>query len=182
VAYITPLSKKPIINAEETPLVAGTSGGKEYWPFGITENQAPNNATKLSFTEYKLNKLTDNKLTVELIASSSTRSDVYGPVKLKVYLDFNTSSSSIPAGTYTFTEGDEANTFTAGSVDLATQTFAGSRMGYYRSADLESMCHMWRIMSGSVIVNEDGSLVAEGQLDNGKNFKITYTLPTAVEE
>ena len=182
VAYITPLSKKPIINAEETPLVAGTSGGKEYWPFGITENQAPNNATKLSFTEYKLNKLTDNKLTVELIASSSTRSDVYGPVKLKVYLDFNTSSSSIPAGTYTITEGNEANAFTAGSVDLATQTFAGSRMGYYRSADLESMCHMWRIMSGSVIVNEDGSIVAEGQLDNGKNFKITYTLPTAVEE
>ena len=176
VTYITPLSKKPIINAEETPLVAGTSGGKEYWPFGITENQAPNNATKLSFTEYKLNKLADNKLTVELIASSSTRSDVYGPVKLKVYLDFNTNSSSIPAGTYTFTEGNEANTFTAGSVDLATQTFAGSRMGYYQSADLESMCHMWRIMSGSVIVNEDGSLVAEGQLYNGKNFKITYTL------
>jgi hypothetical protein len=103
-------------------------------------------------------------------------------VKLKVYLDFNTSSSSIPTGTYTFTEGDEANTFTAGSVDLARRTFAGSRMGYYRSADLESMCHMWRIMSGSVTVNEDGSLVAEGQLDNGKNFKITYTLPTAVEE
>ena len=45
------------------------------------------------------------------------------------------------------------------------------------------MCHIWRIMSGSVVVEKNGSFVASGKLDNGKNFKVTCTLPdTAVED
>jgi hypothetical protein len=175
VAYITPLSKKPIINAEETPLVAGTTGGAEYLPFGITESQAPTNATKLTFSNMELSKPSADKLVVKLTASNSTRSDYYGPLKMVVKLEFNTTNSVIPAGTYTIAEGNEANTFTAGTVDLATQTFAGSNMAYYLSTDLESRCHNWRIVSGSMTVSEDGNFVVEGKLDNGKNYKVTYT-------
>lgn len=175
VAYITPLSKKPIINAEETPLVAGTTGGAEYLPFGITESQAPTNATKLTFSNIELSKPSADKLVVKLTASNSTRSDYYGPLKMVVKLEFNTTNSVIPAGTYTIAEGNEANTFTAGTVDLATQTFAGSNMAYYLSTDLESRCHNWRIVSGSMTVSEDGNFVVEGKLDNGKNYKVTYT-------
>jgi hypothetical protein len=51
------------------------------------------------------------------------------------------------------------------------------------AADLEAMCHIWRIKSGSVVVEKKGSFVASGKLDNGKNFKITCTLAdTAVED
>ena len=89
----------------------------------------------------------------------------------------------IPAGIYTIAEGNEANTFSAGTVDLVSQTYAGSNMAYYLAADLESVCHIWRIKSGSVVVEKNGSFVASGQLDNGKNFKVTCTLPdTAVED
>ena len=185
VAYITPLAKKPIINAEETPLVAGTTGGTEYQPFGITENQAPTNASKLTFDALELNKVTDDKLAIELLASNSTRSDFYGPMKLAVYLEFNTPDNVLPVDTLEFAEGNELNTFSAGTVDLVTQTWNGSRMAYYLAADMESLCHIWRIKSGKLLVYEDGSFYSSGKLDNNKNFTITCTLPkddTAVED
>lgn len=183
VAYITPLNKKPIINAEETPLVAGTTGGAEYLPFAITESKEPTNASKLTFDAVELNKVGEDKLAVNLVASSSTRSDMYGPVKMVVYLEFNTTDSILPADSLLFADGNEMNTFTAGSVDLVEQSFAGSHLSYRLAADMESMCHIWRIKSGNVVVSKNGSFVAEGKLDNGKNFKVTCTLQdTAVED
>ncbi len=181
VAYITPLTKKPIINAEETPLVAGTTGGKEYLPFGITENTEPTNATKLSFDNLELSKPADDKLAVELVAANSTRSDYYGPVKLVVYLEFNTTESVLPTGTLEFADGNELNTFTTGTVDLVAQSFSGSHMAYYLASTMKDLCHIWRITSGTMTVEENGSFVVEGKLDNGKNYKVTCELPTAVD-
>lgn len=185
VAYITPLAKKPVINAEETPLVAGSTGGTEYQPFGITENKEPTNATKLSFDSLALNKIADDKLAVELVAKSTTRSDYYGPLKLSVYLEFNTPDTILPVDTLDFVEGNELNTFSAGTVNVVEQSFAGSHMAYYLAADMEQLCHIWRIKSGKLLVYEDGSFYASGKLDNSKNFTITCTLPkddTAVED
>jgi hypothetical protein len=185
VAYITPLNKKPVINAEETPLVAGTTGGAEYLPFGITETQAPTNANKLQFDSLALNKVADDKLAVELVAKSSTRSDVYGPLKLAVYLEFNTPDSILPTDTLDFVEGNELNTFSTGTVDIVGQSFAGSHLAYYLAADMETLCHIWRIKSGKFLLDQNGGFFSSGKLDNGKNFSITCTLPeknTAVED
>ena len=185
VAYITPLAKKPVINAEETPLVAGSTGGTEYQPFGITENKEPTNATKLSFDSLALNKIADDKLAVELVAKSTTRSDYYGPLKLSVYLEFNTPDTILPVDTLDFVDGNELNTFSTGTVDIVEQSFAGSHMAYYLAADMEQLCHIWRIKSGKLLVYEDGSFYASGKVDNSKNFSITCTLPkddTAVED
>ena len=185
VAYITPLAKKPIINAEETPLIAGSTGGTEYQPFGITENKEPTNASKLTFDTLELNKVADDKLAIELVAKSSTRSDFYGPLKLAIYLEFNTTDTILPIDTLDFVDGNELNTFSTGTVDIVKQSFAGSHMAYYLAADMESLCHIWRIKSGKLLVYEDGSFYASGKLDNSKNFTITCTLPkddTAVED
>lgn len=185
VAYITPLAKKPIINAEETPLVASSTGGTEYQPFGITENKEPTNASKLTFDTLELNKVADDKLAIELVAKSSTRSDFYGPLKLAIYLEFNTTDTILPIDTLDFVDGNELNTFSTGTVDIVKQSFAGSHMAYYLAADMESLCHIWRIKSGKLLVYEDGSFYASGKLDNSKNFTITCTLPkddTAVED
>ena len=181
VAYITPLAKKPIINAEETPLVAGTTGGTEYQPFGITENQAPTNASKLSFDALELNKVADDKLAVELVASSSTRSDFYGPLKLSIYLEFNTSGNVLPADTLEFVDGNEFNTFSVGTVNLKEQSFSGSHMAYYLAADMNQLCHIWRIKSGKLLVYPDGTFYSSGKLDNGKNFAITCTANLPVD-
>ena len=177
VAYITPLAKKPVINAEETPLVAGSTGGTEYKPFGITENKEPTNATKLKFDSLALNKVADDKLAIKLVATSSTRSDFYGPLKLVAYLEFNTTNTTIPTDTLDFAEGNQLNTFSAGTVDLVNQSFAGSHLAYYLAADMEQMCHIWRIKSGKLLVDQNGGFYTSGKLDNGKNFAITCTLP-----
>ena len=177
VAYITPTTKKPIINAEETPLVAGSTGGTQYQPFGITENKEPTNASKLKFDALELKKVADDKLAIELVATSSTRSDFYGPLKLVAYLEFNTTNTTIPTDTLDFVEGNQLNTFSAGTVDLVNQSFAGSHLAYYLAADMEQMCHIWRIKSGRFLMDANGGFLASGRLYNGKNFQITCTLP-----
>ena len=121
---------------------------------------------------------------LQLVASSTTRSDTYGPVKMVVDLEFNTSDTVVPIQTLEIKDGNELNTFTAGQVDLATQTFSGSQMAYYLAANMEQLCHRWRIRSGQVVMDENGGFVATGKICNGKNFTITCTLPnenTAVE-
>ena len=183
VAYITPLTKKPIINAEETPLVAGTTGGAEYQPFGITESKEPTNANKLKFDAVELSKPSDDKLEIKLVASSSTRSDMYGPLKMVVTLEFNTTDTVLPIDTLTFAAGNESGTFSTGTVDLIKQTFGGSRLEYYLAADMETLCHVWRIQSGNLLVYEDGGFYMSGKLANGKGVQITCTMPTtSVEE
>ena len=181
VAYITPLSKKPVINAEETPLVAGTTGGAEYLPFAITESKEPTNASKLDFDTLALSKPTDDKLAIELVASNTVRSDFYGPMKLVVYLEYNTPDAVLPTGTWQFADGNEQGTFTAGSVDIAKQTFYGSHMAYYKAADMEQLYHIWRIKTGTMTVEANGGFFVEGKLDNGKSYKITCNMPTAVD-
>ena len=181
VAYLTPLSKKPIINAEETPLVAGTTGGAEYQPFGITESKEPTNASKLKFDAVELSKPSDDKLEIKLVASSSTRSDMYGPMKMVVTLEFNTPDSIIPTDTLDYVVGNEINTFSAGTVDLVAQEFGGSRMQYYMSADMETLCHTWRIKSGKFLVDENGGFLTTGNLYNGKYFSITCTAPVPTD-
>ena len=102
---------------------------------------------------------------------------------MAIYLELNTTDSVIPAGTYHFAEGNEANTFSVGTVDIVAQTFAGSNLAYCLASDLESRCHIWRILRGTVEISDNGSFVAAGKLDNAKNFKITCTLAdTAVED
>ena len=179
VAYITPLNKKPVINAEQVPLVTGTTGGEEYLPYGITEIEAPTNVTKLAFTEKQLKKTSDNKLLLTFIASNSTRSEVYGPMKLITFVEINTTESTLKEGVYTIAEGNEMNTISAGTTDKAKASFGGSLFTYITSTSLETdtwqHCHYWRMQTGTMTVNTDGSVVLEGKLYNSKTFKATYT-------
>ena len=188
VAYITSLDKKPIINAEETPLVAGTTGGAEYKPFAITELKEPNNAGKLKFDSFTLSKPSEDKLELQLIASTTTRSesDTYSTVRMVATLEFNTNGNTIPTDTLDFVAGDKPNTFTAGHVDIVTHEFGGSRLEYIANESITTdnwiSLHIWRIMSGRFLMNKDGGFFTSGKLDNGKNFQITVTLPAASTE
>ena len=189
VAYITPLDKKPIINAEETPLVAGTTGGTEYVPFAITENKEPNNAGKLKFDSFTLSKPSEDKLELQLIASSTTRydiSDIYTAVRMVATLEFNTKGDIIPTDTLDYVAGDELNTFTAGHVDLVSHESGGSRLEYIADESITTdnwiSLHTWRIKSGRFLLDKNGGFFTSGKLDNNKNFQITVTLPAASTE
>ena len=83
--------------------------------------------------------------------------------------------------TLDFVEGNELNTFSTGTVDLVNQSFGGSHMAYYLAADMETLCHIWRIKSGKLLVYPDGTFYSSGKLCNGKNFQITCTANVPVE-
>jgi hypothetical protein len=186
VAYITPTSKKPIINAEEVPVVDGTDGGARYLPFAITEKNEPNNAGKLKFDSFTLSKPSEDKLELQLIASSTTRSDMYGTVRMVATLEFNTKGDIIPTDTLDYVAGDELNTFTAGHVDLVSHEFGGSRLEYIADESITTdnwiSLHLWRIKSGRFLLDKNGGFFTSGKLDNNKNFQITVTLPAAATE
>ena len=95
-----------------------------------------------------------------------------------VTLEFNTNDTVIPMDTLEFVAGNELNTFSTGTVDLVEQTFGGSRLQYYLAADMETICHTWRIKNGKFLMDNNGGFLATGNLYNGKYFSITCTLPT----
>ena len=176
VAYITPLDKKPIINAEETPLVEGTTGGEHYkWPWGVTEAVAPTKG-KLTFKNLELSKPSDDKLELRLVAEK-TKTSNYGNLRMVVTLEFNTPDSILPTDTLMFAETNELNTFSIGQFDLATQTFSGSRVQYHLDKDMDFIAYSWRIKSGKVITDAKGGFTASGKLYMGNNFNIVCTLP-----
>ena len=177
VAYITPTNKKPIINAEETPLVVGTTGGEEYLPFGITQNQAPSSPDKLTFDSVVINKPADDKLELILFSRKSVRSSAYGPMNSMVVLEFNTTEDVLPVDTFDIQEGNVLNTLTAGYALLDSRTFAGSRFHYIDSKELKegniAIYHTWRLKTGKLAYGADGSLLVAGNFANGKHYTMT---------
>ena len=177
VAYITPTAKKPIINAEETPLVAGTTGGEEYLPFGITQNQAPSSPDKLTFDSVVINKPADDKLELILFSRKSVRSSAYGPMNSMVVLEFNTTEDVLPVDTFDIQEGNVLNTLTAGYAMLDSRTFAGSCFHYIDSKELKEgnivIYHTWRLKTGKLAYGADGSLLVAGNFANGKHYTMT---------
>jgi hypothetical protein len=179
VAYITPLAARPIINAEQQPLIPGTTGGEEYLPYGITDLQAPTYATSLTFDSAKINKPSAEKLELTLITSTATRSETYGPVIMVAEVDINTTDEQLKEGVYKISDSNEPNTVSIGTTDPKTQSFGGSYLSYVTKASIETdnwqHTNFWRMKTGSMTVNTDGSIIIEGKLFNGKNFKATYT-------
>ena len=177
VAYIIPTAKKPIINAEETPLVAGTTGGEEYLPFGITQNQAPSSPDKLTFDSVVINKPADDKLELILFSRKSVRSSAYGPMNSMVVLEFNTTEDVLPVDTFDIQEGNVLNTLTAGYAMLDSRTFAGSCFHYIDSKELKEgnivIYHTWRLKTGKLAYGADGSLLVAGNFANGKHYTMT---------
>jgi hypothetical protein len=160
VAYITPLDKKPIINAEQVPLVEGTTGGEEYNPYGITEGVGPNKT--ITFDSIHVSKAGDNLLEVVLIGNKSIRSDAYGAMKAVVVLHLNTNSTDLQPGTYLIAEGNEKGTIVPGYRVDEEATLGGSRLIYALSKELLGGTivpgHQWRINAGDMVVADNGNI------------------------
>ena len=80
VAYLTPLEKSPIINAEQAAVVVGTTGGEEFGPYGITEGKGPTN-TSISFDSVKVSKVKDGQLELILTSSKTIKTTYFGICK-----------------------------------------------------------------------------------------------------
>lgn len=159
VAYLTPLAKKPIINAAQAPLLAGTLGGEQYYPYGITEGSSPKKT--IAIDSIATEKIGDNLLEVKLIASKSIKTNA-GSTKAVVLAHLNTNATTLAAGTYPVAVDSVANTLTAGYRIDEECDLGGTRLVYALSSNLLKgelvPVHKWRIVEGDLIVGENGSI------------------------
>ena len=174
VAYLTPLEKSPVINAEQVPLVLGTEGGEQYGPYGITEGKGPN--TTISFDSVTVTRY-GNQLEMMLTSSKTIKTAYFGICKQVGYVCINVEDSVLQPGTYPILEGDTLGTITAGFRVDEEETLGGSRLFYAVSEDLKNgivtPIHMWRMSSGEMTLDEDGNISLSFTTYNGTSVTAT---------
>lgn len=184
VAYLTPTNKKPIINAEQAPLIAGTTGGEQYYPYGITESQAPNTPDKITFDSVAISKPADDKLELVFYSNKSIRSSLYGALKSILVVEFNTTADTLPVDTFDIQSNNAENTLTAGYHIDETRSFGGSRFQYVDSKELAQgnivPYHTWKLNTGKLAYSEDGNLLLAGNFANSKHFTMTAFIPRPI--
>ena len=175
VAYLTPLKKSPVINAEQVALVAGTDGGEQYGPYGITEGKGPN--TSISFDSVRVTRLGTGQLEMMMTSSKTIKTSYFGICKQVGYVCVNTTDSVLQAGVYPIVEGDVEGTIMAGYRVDEEEILGGSRLFYAVSADLKngivSPIHMWRMSSGEMVVDADGNISLNFTTYNGTSVTAT---------
>lgn len=174
VAYLTPLEKQPIINAEQVAVVAGTEGGEQYGPYGITEAKGP--STSISFDSVRVTKLKNDVLEVQMV-SNKTMSSYKGVCKQVGFVYVNTEDSILVPGTYSIQDGNHEGTITAGYRVDEEETLRGSRLVYALSTDLKNgivtPIHMWRMSSGEMTIDADGNISLNFTTYNGTSVTAT---------
>jgi len=175
VVYLTPLEKSPVINAEQVALVAGTEGGEQYGPYGITEGKGPN--TSISFDSVRVTRLGNGQLEMMLISSKTIKTSYFGICKQVGYVCVNTEDSVLQPGVYAIEEGTADGTITAGYRVDEEETLGGSRLLYAVSADLKNgivtPIHMWRMNTGEMTIGADGNISLNFTTYNGTSVTAT---------
>ena len=183
VAYLTPLTKKPIINAEQAPLVEGTTGGEEFYPYGITEGYGPNKSVE--FDSIQTTKVDEKVLEILLFSSKSVKTN-FGSSKTVGVIYLNTEADSLQAGTYPVLEGDSLGTITSGYRIDEQRALGGSLLVLALSKDLSqgilNVAHMWRINEGEMIVEEDGDISFVFTTYGGTKVTAIYGSPDVAVE
>ena len=182
VAYLTPLEKSPIINAEQAPLVVGTEGGEQYGPYGITEGKGPN--TSISFDSVRVTQLGNGQLEMMLTSSKTIKTSYFGICKQVGYLYVNTTASVLEPGTYPIVtnqspipNSQKQGTITAGYRVDEEERLGGSRLLYAVSADLKNgivtPIHGWRMSSGEMTIDANGNISLNFTTYNGTDVTAT---------
>ena len=175
VAYLTPLEKSPVINAEQVALVAGTEGGEQYGPYGITEGKGPN--ASISFDSVRVTRLGDGQLEMMLTSSKTIKTNCFGICKQVGYVCVNTEDSVLQPGVYPIVEGNADGSIIAGYRVDEEETLGGSRLLYAVSADLKNgimtPIHMWRMSSGEMTIDANGNILLNFTTYNGTSVTAT---------
>ena len=183
VAYITPLEKSPIINAEQVPVKVGTEGGEQYGPYGITEGKGPN--TSINFDSIKVSKISNEQLEVMLTSSKTIKTTYFGICKQVGYVYVNSAANVLEPGTYPIEDSEAEGTIIAGYRVDEEERLGGSRLLYAVSADLKNgivtPIHGWRMSSGEMTIDENGNISLNFTTYNGTNVTATavYDFSTA---
>ena len=181
VAYVTPLVGQPVINAEQVALVEGTTGGEEYFPYGITEGKGPNN--NITFHQAQVNKVEGEDLLEVTLLSNTKVTTAYGDAQPVATIYVHTDAATLSEGTYPIQEDAAMGAIQAGyRIDEKT-SFGGSLLLYavseYLAAGQIAPAHIWRMNEGEMIVDEAGNITLNFKTYGGTSVTSTYTATTS---
>ena len=176
VAYITPVGKKPVINAEQVVLVEGTTGGEEYNPYGITESKGPN--SKITFHSVEVSRIEEENLLEVMLVSNTKVSTAYGDAQPIGAVYIHTDAETLTAGTYPIKSDGSAGSIQAGyRIDEMT-SFGGSLLMYalseYLANGMIGAAHFWRMNEGEMVVDEVGNITFNFKTYNGTSVTSSY--------
>ena len=177
VAYVTPVSNQPVINAEQVVLVEGTTGGEEYNPYGITESKGPN--SKITFHQAQVNKVEGEDLLEVLLISNTKVSTAYGDAQPVATIYVHTDAATLSAGTYPIKEDGSVGSIQAGYRIDEKASFGGSLLLYAHSEYLSNgqiaSTHIWRMLGGEMVVDAQGNISLSIKTCSGTTVNGTYT-------
>ena len=181
VAYVTPMSNKPVINAEQVVLVEGTTGGEEYNPYGITESKGP--SSKITFHAVETSRIEEENLLEVMLVSNTKVSTAYGDAQPIGAIYIHTDAEALIAGTYPIKADGSAGSIAAGyRIDEKT-SFGGSLLLYAVSSYLANgqlaPAHIWRMNEGEMVVDENGNISFNFKTYSGTDVTSTYTATSA---
>ncbi len=181
VAYVTPLVGQPVINAEQVALVEGTTGGEEYFPYGITEGKGPNSSITFHATE--ISRIAEENLLQVLLVSNSKISTVFGDAQPVGTVYIHTDAETLAAGTYPIKADGSAGSIQAGYRIDEKQSFGGSLLLYAVSEYLANgqlaPAHIWRMNEGEMVVDEAGNISFNFKTYNGTSVTSKYQATSA---
>ena len=177
VAYVTPVSNLPVINAEQVVLVEGTTGGEQYNPYGITEQKGPN--SNISFHQAQVNKVEGEDLLEVLLVSNTKVTTAYGDAQPVATIYVHTDAATLSAGTYPIQADAAMGAIQAGYRIDEKASFGGSLLIYavseYLDAGKIASAHIWRMLGGEMVVDEQGNISLNIKTCSGNTVTGTYT-------
>lgn len=188
VAYLTPMAKQPVVNAEQVAVVEGTEGGEQYMSWGVTSNAAPANQEKLKFERLYTKRVSDTQVELMLVAArEDSVSSPYGGLNVVALLYLNTDSDALFADTLSIDGSEALNTYLAGYVNMDSARWEGSRLSYVWPPSLKENpnsdelveLYSWMMVSGKVGIDHAGNLLMAGNFSNKEHFTSRYTHTTS---
>ena len=176
---------KDIYNADEVPVVEGTTGGNDCISYGITQNAAPN--TTLVFPQILVQQhATDSILQLMLLSNQVMRATAqkfyYGSCRPVLLLNVVTTAKQLQPGTYSILDDLSYGSTIAGFRADTAGTLGGSLLIYASAQYLQSYQivpgAMWRLQSGTVTVDKDGFMSVSATTYNGSQIECTCTAST----
>ena len=180
---------KDVYNAEETPLVEGTTGGNDCISYGITQNAVPN--TTLVFSHILMQEhITDNIMQVLLSSNQLMRSNTnttVGACNPVALLYIITTDERLLPGTYPILDDMSLNSVVAGFRVDTLGSLGGSLLIYASAESLKKYeiypGAMWRLQSGTVTVSEDGTISGiSATTYSGAKIEGICNLTTTIEQ
>ena len=186
---------KPVVQAEQRPVVAGTQGGADIQHGGITPVPVPDYYPEPNATD---GPSTFSKAETDTLKYSETSYEIYQDMKLwtlmaytangnitisktrcipfcRLYLLTDKSATTIPVGSYELNLSIQAGSAIAGYCDIAAQSMGGCTFYYtgktYFDQGYLDPYAQWLIADGTLTINED-SWELIGHVLNGADIHL----------